>query len=156
MLGICICTHRESVSHPPPGLRMVLLHLFTKEKDFLLATSYKGIAISSLLSKLLELNRLHPFLDEINVPDHLQTAYQKGLSCSDEIFAMQEALLIHLMEGGHPYLCLFDLEKAFDSIEHSILLERLFEIGVNSRYWYIILNWYIYICPEQGPKSRFL
>ena len=44
--------------------------------------------------------------------------------------------------GGHPYLRLFDLEKAFDSIEHSILLERLFEIGVNGRCWRIILNWY--------------
>ena len=117
---------------PPPGLRMVLLHLFTKEKDFLLATSHKGITISSSLSKLLKLNSLYPFLDEINVPDHLQTAYQKGLSCSDAIFAMQEALLIHLREGGHPCLCLFDLEKAIGSIEHSILLERLFEVGVNS------------------------
>ena len=34
------------------------------------------------------------------------------------------------------------MEKAFDSIEHSILLERLFEIGVNGRCWRIILNWY--------------
>ena len=107
----------------------ILLPLFTRKgKDPLLATSYRGITISSLLSKLLELiilNRLHPFLDKMNVPDSLQTAFQKGLSCSTAIFAMQEALLIHLREGGHPYLCLFDLEKAFDSIEHSILLERL-------------------------------
>ena len=49
---------------------------------------------------------------------------------------------LSLREGGHPYLGLFDLEKAFDSIEHSILLERLFEIGVNGRCWRIILNWY--------------
>ena len=54
------------------------------------------------------------------IPDCLQTAYRNGPSCTDAIFVMQEALLIHLHEGGHPYLCLFDLEKGSDSIEHSI------------------------------------
>ena len=136
-----------SLEDIPPSLKEgIITPIYKgKGKDPLLATSYRGITISSSLSKLLELiilNRLRPFLDEMNVPDHLQTAYQKGLSCSDAIFATQEALLIHLREGGHPYLCLFDLEKAFDSIEHSVLLERLFEIGVNGRCWRIILNWY--------------
>ena len=41
----------------------------------------------------------------------LQTAYQKGISCMDAIFATQEALLAHYREGSQPYLCLFDLEK---------------------------------------------
>ena len=50
--------------------------------------------------------------------------------------------MLHLREGGHPYLCLFDLEKAFDSIEHSILLQRLFDVGVSGKCWRVILNWY--------------
>ena len=80
-----------------------------KGKDPLLASSYRGITISSSLSKLLDvviLNRMRPFLDELNIPDRLQTAYQKGLSCSDATFVTQETLLHHLREGGHPYLCL--------------------------------------------------
>ena len=67
------------------------------------------------------------------MPDCLQTAYRKDLSCSDAIFTTQEALLTHAREGGHPYLCLFDLEKAFDSIEHSVLLERLLQVGISGR-----------------------
>ena len=116
-----------------------------KGKDPLMVTSYRGITISSVLSKLLEsiiLKRLDCVLNELNIPHCLQTAYRKGLSCSDAVFATQEALLTCLRDGGHPYLCLFDLEKAFDSVEFCTLLERLFMIGVNGKCWRIMLSWY--------------
>ena len=110
-----------------------------KGKDPLLAGSYRGITISSVVSKLLEsiiLKRLNHLLENLNIPHCLQTAYRKGLSCSDAVFATQEALLTHLREGGHPYLCLFDLEKAFDSIELSTLLTRLFATGISGKCWH--------------------
>ena len=91
-----------------------------KGKDPLSPSSYRGITLSSVIAKLYELiilDRIHPVLDSLNLPDSLQTAYRKGLSCSDAIFTTQEALLTHLREGGHPYLCMFDLEKAFDFVE---------------------------------------
>ena len=116
-----------------------------KGKDSLMVGSYRGITLSSVLSKLLEsiiLKRLDCILSDLNIPHCLQTAYRKGLSCSDAVFATQEALLIHLRDGGYPYLCLFDLEKAFDSIEFCILLERLFKIGINGKCWHILLSWY--------------
>ena len=40
-------------------------------------------------------------------------------------------------------MCLYDLEKAFDSVEFPILLKRLFDVGVNSKTWRILQNWYI-------------
>ena len=114
----------------PPSLKngLIVPVYKRKGKDPLLASSYRGITISPIISKLLEiviLKRIEPLLKDLNIPDRLQTAYRKGLSCSDAIFSTQAALLIHLREGGHPYLCLFDLEKAFDSVEHCVLLEKL-------------------------------
>ena len=111
-------------------------------KDPLQVSSYRGITISSVLAKILQtliLTRMSDVIAELNLPDILQTAYQKGLSCSDATFATQEALIAHLREGGHPYLCLFDLEKAF---ELPILLKRLFDIGIRGRCWRIIHRWY--------------
>ena len=128
-------------------------------KDPLQADSYQGITISSVFAKILEtliLTRLSDVVTELNLPDVLQTAYQKGLSCSDVTFVTQEALLAHLREGGHPYLCLFDLDNAFDSIELSILLEQLFNIGIRGKFWQIIHHWYISVsCRVQvnGTKS---
>ena len=60
----------------------------------------------------------------------------------DAIFATQEALLVHLKNGGKPYLCFYDMEKAFDSIELPILLRRLYDCGVNGKLWRIIKSWY--------------
>ena len=36
-------------------------------------------------------------------------------------------------------MCLFDLQKAFDSVEYPVLLDRLFSIGINGKTW---RNWY--------------
>ena len=30
-------------------------------------------------------------------------------------------------------MCLYDLQKAYDSVEYSVLLNRMFEVGINSR-----------------------
>lgn len=87
-------------------------------KDPLKTSSYRGVALSSVLAKLFEyvfLERLRPVLAESNCPHFLQSTYQKGISCEDAIFATQEASLRLLREGGSPFLSFFDLEKAFDS-----------------------------------------
>ena len=101
--------------------------------------------ISSVISKLLEiilLRRLSPLLEEAGVPDFAQTAYQKGLSCADAIFATQETLLTHVRNGGKPFLCLYDIEKAFDSVEIPILLKQLYSIGINGKLWRLLKHWY--------------
>ena len=116
-----------------------------KGKDPLDVSSYRGITISSVFAKLYEtliLDRMSPIVDILNLPDCLQTAYRKGLSCSDAIFFTQETILSFLNDGGHPLLGMYDLEKAYDSVEHCILLERLLEVGVGGRVWRIIANWY--------------
>ena len=99
-------------------------------KDPLSVSSYRGITLSSVITKLFEviiLRRLSPCLEDAGFPDISQTAYQNGVSCVD---ATQETLLTHVREGGRPFLCLYDIEKAFDSIELPI---RLFDFGINGK-----------------------
>jgi len=45
-------------------------------------------------------------------------------------------------EGSDVYMCLYDLQKAFDSVEYCVLLERLFSVGVNGRMWRLLRSWY--------------
>ena len=114
-------------------------------KDPLNVNSYRGITLNSVISKVLEtliLNRLEPLFMEAGLPHPNQSAYRKSVSCADAIFATQEVINRYLQEGGRVYMCLYDLEKAFDSVEFSILLKRLFDVGVNSKTWRILQSWY--------------
>ena len=79
---------------------------------------------------------------EAGLPHPNQSAYRKRVSCADAIFASQEVISRYLKEGSRMYMCLYDLQKAFDSVEFPVLLKRLFDAGVNSKTWRILRSWY--------------
>jgi len=40
-------------------------------------------------------------------------------------------------------ICLYDLQnKAFDLVEYPVLLEKLYDIGVNGKMWRLLKSWY--------------
>ena len=113
--------------------------------------SYRGITLSSVIAKTFEiviLNRMSPVLDRLGFPDINQTAFQKGISCADAIFSTQEVLLHYIRQGESPFLCFYDIEKAFDSIEFPVLLSHLQSIGISGKSWQLIKSWY------DSPTSR--
>ena len=58
------------------------------------------------------------------------------------IFASLQAICSTLCDGCTAYLSLYDLEKAFNLIEHAILLCSLFKAGINGKSWRHIRAWY--------------
>ena len=114
-------------------------------RDPLKTDSYRGVTLSSVIAKLLELlllNRMRDMLSDAGIPHYNQSAYRKGISCSDAIFATQEVIARYVREGSKVHMCLYDLQKAFDSVEYPVLLRRLFEVGVNGKAWRLFKNWY--------------
>ena len=83
-----------------------------------------------------------PILEEHGFPHPSQTAYIKNRSCTDGIFLTNEVLKKLLQNGDSPYLCLYDLEKAFDSVEYDVLLHHLYSTGINGKTWRLIRSWY--------------
>ena len=114
-------------------------------KDPLQVNSYRGITLSSMVGKVLEfllLERLVMVFQEADIPHVNQTAYIKRVSCADAVFATQEVIARYLNSGDRVFMCLYDLQKAFDSVEYPVLLDRLYEIGVNGKMWRLVKNWY--------------
>ena len=89
----------KNVSHS--ALNMGLLF---QPRDPLLKKSYRGITLTSVLAKVLELvlmERISPLLEDAGVPQISQTAHKKGVSCQDSIFASQEANAKFISEGDN-------------------------------------------------------
>ena len=109
----------------PPSLKeTVIVPVYNgKGRDPLLAKNYRGISLSSVTGKIFEhiiLLRMIPILEEKGIPHRTQTAYQAGVSCCDATKAVQETIRSYIDSGSTNFQCFYDLEKAFDSIEHNV------------------------------------
>ena len=114
-------------------------------KDPMRTDSYRGITLTSMVSKVLEsvvLEKLESVFVAAGLPHVNQSAYRRAVSCADAIFATQEMIARYLGGGSRVYMCLYDLEKAFDSVEYPVLLQKLFDASVNGKLWRLLKSWY--------------
>ena len=51
---------------------------------------------------------------------------------------VQELIARYMNDSSTMHMCLFDLKKAFDSVEFPVLLDQLFSFGINGKTWRLI------------------
>ena len=79
---------------------------------------------------------------EASIPHPNQSAYRKRMSCADFIFAAQEVVGRYLRSGSQVFVCLYDLQKAFDLVEYPVMLQRQYEVSVNGKCWRLMKSWH--------------
>ena len=82
----------------------------------------------SFISKILERIIYFQFVNHITANkliDQFQSAYKPGHSFETALIRVVNDMLNALDNGNLSFLTLLDLSAAFDTIDHSILLERL-------------------------------
>ena len=91
------------------------------------AKSYRPISNLPVISKLLErlvCKQLLMYLKESNLLPTLQSAYRQYHSTETAVLKVVSDILLALDSGNLSILALLDLSAAFDSIDHSTLLQR--------------------------------
>ena len=94
-----------------------------------------------ILSKVLEklvYNRLYKFLTDNNLLNPNQFGFRKGYSTEYAIIQSCDKIINTLANKEHIIGIFLDLSKAFDTIDHQILIHKLSKLGVRG----IILSWF--------------
>ena len=112
-----------------------------------LSRSHTNFRVLAKVLETLTLMRLQCDFLEKKIPHLNQTAYCKGVSCAEAIFSIMEVISTYSQCSEKVYMCFYDLQKAFDSIQYPVLLKRLYESGVNGKAWRLLRSWYT------SPKS---
>ena len=64
--------------------------------------------------------------DEVGLMTAFQSAYRKHHSIESAVLNIHNDILLNMAKGSVTALTLLDLSAAFDTIDHTILLDRLF------------------------------
>lgn len=103
-------------------------HLKKSNLDRENLTNYRPISHLTFLSKLTERaakNRLTEYLSDNNLLNSHQSAYIKSHSTESALLSVHDHIIKAMSLQKVTCLTLLDLSAAFDTIDHSILLERL-------------------------------
>lgn len=95
--------------------------------------NYRPISILSCFSKVFEkamANRIINFFDKNGLFGNFQFGFRRGCSTSGAIVAFLKMLYEELDDGNACVGIFLDLTKAFDLVDHEILLNKLYKYGI--------------------------
>ena len=128
----------------PDGFLNISIHPIPKNKRKSLYESenYRGIALSSILGKVLDWIILQDNFDILNSRD-LQFGFKAGCSTTQCSFVLSECIQYYKSHGSSVQMVFLDATKAFDRVEYVKLFSLLLKKGICPCVARLLLNMYV-------------
>ncbi|KAK4811142.1 LOW QUALITY PROTEIN: hypothetical protein QYF61_019773 [Mycteria americana] len=106
--------------------------------------NYRPVSLTSVPGKLMEqiiLSAITWHVEDNQVIRPSQHGFMKGRSCSTNLISFYDKVTRFVDEGKAVDVVFLDFSKAFDTISHRILLEKLAAHGLHGRMLRWVKNW---------------
>ena len=124
----------------PLSLKSAKVVPFYKNKNKHDFNNYRPISLTNQFSKVLEkifYKKIIIFLEKHNIINNSQYGFRKQLNTNDAIFNLQSQITKSINSNKICASIFIDFRKAFDTVNHSILIKKLENIGIRG----IPLKW---------------
>ncbi len=101
--------------------------------------NYRPVSILCIASKILEravYTQLEDYLCQNNLLFDLQSGFRGNYSTDSCLIYLQDHIRSQTSIGNYTGMVLLDLQKAFDTVDHAILCQKLKAMGMESVEWF--------------------
>ena len=132
-----LCNLSISLSTFPEQCKIAKLKPLFKKGSSTEPKNYRPISLLPLISKLIEKvihDQTQTFLADNKILYNYQSGFRKNHSTDSCLSYLNDKILQGFDSGKTTGMILIDLQKAFDTIDHEILIKKLTYIGFSKNY----------------------
>lgn len=119
---------------PDMWCQSIICPILKNGKDYRDPLGYRGISLMSTVAKVFSQimnERLVRYLENNNLLSEEQNGFRCLRSCLDHIYSLCTILRNRKLMNCDTFLCFVDFSKAFDSVNHTILWNKLLSSGIH-------------------------
>jgi len=126
---------------PASLMTVTIVPILKKGLNTSKSSNYRPIALAQVISKVFELIILDEYEENLSTQP-TQFGYKKKSGTELAVFTLRQIAHSYMRRGSTVYLCYLDASKAFDTVDHQLLLSKLNKRGIDGETISLLKFWF--------------